>query len=107
MKQRKMMVFVAILALFAMLVLGCQKNSKQEKPGPVSPAPTAVTITEPWEQSAQKVTFYYSVNLPLTEEMQKNINRILYEKGIDCRIEFHSTGAYFDAPTPPKRALTG
>lgn len=96
MKQRKMMVFVAILALFAMLVLGCQKNSKQEKPGPVSPAPTAVTITEPWEQSAQKVTFYYSAHFPLTEEMQKNINRILYEKGIDCRIEFHSTGAYFD-----------
>ena len=52
----------------------------------VSPEPTAIT-PGPWENSENVISWCFGTPY-ISEENRQRINQILYEKGIDCRIDF-------------------
>ena len=61
-----------------------------------TPTPTVITERhDPWEDSPNVITWLYWPIPSLGEENIREINRILYETGFDCRIDFRSI-TYFN-----------
>lgn len=109
MRLKKLSLFSLLLCL-CLLLISCEKNkeathsegvtptasenvtptvSGEVSPTitePVSPEPSTST-PEPWEESEHTISWCYDA-IYISEENQRRINRILYEKGIDCRIDF-------------------
>lgn len=94
----------AILMVMLFCVTACGKKPQEKKTEPtetpsveatasvtepVTGKPTEAAVTpEPWENATNRVSFVTVFFYSIPEENQREINRLLYEKGLDCRIDF-------------------
>ena len=101
--MKRYIVFVILLVLL-LGVTACGKKSQEKKTETletpsveatatitesVTETPTEAPVTPaPWENATNRVTFVTVFFYSISEENQGEINRLLYEKGIDCRIDF-------------------
>ncbi len=77
---------VALLCLACVCILtGCKKGNDKESPTPVIDNPLTESPLPEASHTVTWVTYYYPA---ITKDAQDRINRILYEKGLDCRIDF-------------------
>lgn len=60
----------------------------QSGEGPITVTPSPVGQKEEWENAAHTVTWLYTFFHNISPEAQKEINRRLFAKGLDCKINF-------------------
>ncbi|MCR5531697.1 MAG: hypothetical protein K6F26_07600 [Lachnospiraceae bacterium] len=110
MKNQSRIFFLGLLImLFGLAGTSCkQKETKREGTLPGETTVVAEPLTElvtplpePWENSTHSLRWVLMFYPTVKEEDRKTINRILYERGIDCRIDFvgipeAKTGAEYD-----------
>lgn len=94
--NHKMSAFILFLVVICMSVLSCGKEKQTDEIGPTglneSPSTISPTMSpiseEPWDHASQTIRWVLKFSPSISEEDRKTVNRILYEKGIDCKIEF-------------------
>ena len=59
-------------------------------PSGTNPSAAPTVNVEPWENASHSIRWVLKIGSEIQEEDQKKINRTLYDKGIDCRVEFMS-----------------
>lgn len=95
MERCKKIVWILVIIL-SMLVIGCKKSGENKK---TSLTPTPAVIEDPPEvkvyptayQTSNTITWLLPFYSELTEQNRNEINRILYENGLDCQISFVKT----------------
>lgn len=93
--MRKILSFITIVLLAVFSLAACKKNIGENNK--IIPSPTDErqdgTVIYPTDYPAsQSVTWVMPLFDQISEQNQKEINRILYEKEIDCQIRFVKTG---------------
>ena len=98
--MRRHCLLLIIVVLFAVLAAGCGETASENKtptpsPWPTEPLPT-IKVYEPVYETSNKVVWMYNFFSKffggLNEKTGREINRILYERGLDCQIVFVDGG---------------
>lgn len=98
MKWKKLL-FASVGLCVSLMLWSCKKaHEKASEGNPTGPeiieteAPSSST-SEPWENASHQIKWILFSEPQLTDDNKNTINRILYEKGLDVRIDFLAKGA--------------
>ena len=84
--MKKNCILMTLFLLSVLLFCGCKDSESANSNNDLTP-----TVAEPLYPSSHTVTFARFMAPSVSRESQNEINRILYEKGLDCQIVFVET----------------
>ena len=96
----KRIVFTVLICI-SLSLIGCKSKQKRTEQTPMeTPAPTISVQYSHFDERliqypvSERISWAYYHFPGISVDTQNEINRILYEKGFDCQIDFISTDGY-------------